>query len=221
MSEVAQKEPRPFILVLAGVNGAGKSSVGGTALRSKGLDWFNPDSYTRELQRDLGMTLKEANAAAWEEGRRRLQQAIDMGSNHAFETTLGGRTITEMLDRATQTHDVSFWYCGLASLELHVQRVRERVKSGGHDIDDDKIAERYIASPLNLLRLMPRLAQLNVYDNSAGVAPGQSVPDPILVLRVVSSRVVYPADAAALATTPDWAKPLVERALQRQEMDQL
>ncbi len=208
---------RPFILVLAGVNGAGKSSVGGTALRSKGLDWFNPDTFTRELQRDQGLTLAEANAAAWEEGRRRLQQAIDTGSPHAFETTLGGRTITDMLARATQTHDVIVWYCGLASLDLHLQRVRERVQSGGHDIDQDKIAERYIASPLNLLRLMPRLAGLNVYDNSAGVAPGQPVPDPVLVLRVVGSRVVYPADAATLAATPQWAKPLVEQALQIQD----
>jgi hypothetical protein len=186
MSQARQQAQRPFILVLAGVNGAGKSSVGGTGLRNKGLDWFNPDAYARDLQRDLGMTLQEANAAAWEESRRRLQQAIDTGSNHAFETTLGGRTITEMLDRATQTHDVSVWYCGLAS-------------------------------PINLLRLMPKLARLNVYDNSTGVAPGQPVPDPVLVLRVVGPHVVHPADAAALAATPDWAKPLVERALQRQE----
>lgn len=216
MSAAVQRVPRPFILVLAGVNGAGKSSVGGSTLRSKGLDWFNPDAFTRELQR-VGMSLEEANATAWEEGRRRLQQAIDTGSNHAFETTLGGRTIKEMLDLASQTHDVSIWYCGLASVDLHFQRVRDRVESGGHDIDADKIAARYLASPLNLLGLMPKLAALSVYDNSASAAPGQPVPDPVMVLRVVGSRVVHPIDPASLAATPDWAKPLVERALQLQE----
>jgi hypothetical protein len=36
---------RPFILVLAGVNGAGKSSVGGAILADHGLTWFNPDTY--------------------------------------------------------------------------------------------------------------------------------------------------------------------------------
>jgi len=217
MGVVAQRVQRPFILVLAGVNGAGKSSVGGTALRSKGLDWFNPDTYTRELQRELGMPLEEANAAAWKEGTRRLQQAIDTGTNHAFETTLGGQTITDMLDRAAQTHDVHIWYCGLHSLNLHHQRVLERVASGGHHIDADKIAARYRTSPLHLLRLMPRLASLNVYDNSAGAAPGQAVPDPVLVLRVVKSQVVHPADPASLSATPAWAKPLVERALEIQE----
>ena len=38
---------RPFIFALAGVNGAGKSSVGGTILREHGLDWFNPDTFAR------------------------------------------------------------------------------------------------------------------------------------------------------------------------------
>ena len=33
-----------MIIVLAGVNGAGKSSIGGSALRAKGLDWYNPET---------------------------------------------------------------------------------------------------------------------------------------------------------------------------------
>ena len=37
------------ILVLAGVNGAGKSSLLGTWLEAEGLGWFNPDSFTRRL----------------------------------------------------------------------------------------------------------------------------------------------------------------------------
>jgi predicted ABC-type ATPase len=208
---------RPRILVLAGVNGAGKSSVGGTALRSAGLAWFNPDAYTRELETRLGLPPREANAQAWEEGRRRLEQAIARGTPHAFETTLGGRTIVDMLERAAHTHDVHIWYCGLASLELHLRRVRERVAAGGHDIDPARIAERHVASPLHLVRLMPRLASLALYDNSVSVAAGESVPDPMLVLRCVGRRVLHPRDLAALEATPGWARPLVERALQLHE----
>ena len=40
---------RPVLYVLAGVNGAGKSSVGGHLLSRAGLAWFNPDSFAREL----------------------------------------------------------------------------------------------------------------------------------------------------------------------------
>ena len=40
---------RPVLYVLAGVNGAGKSSIGGQLLVSAGLTWFNPDTFAREL----------------------------------------------------------------------------------------------------------------------------------------------------------------------------
>ena len=58
------------ILVLAGVNGAGKSSLLGTWLEAEGLSWFNPDSFTRRLV-EAGWPLPEANAEAWQEGTRR------------------------------------------------------------------------------------------------------------------------------------------------------
>ena len=60
---------RPFILVLAGVNGAGKSSVGGAILQDHGLTWFNPDTYARELVRELGIDSTDANARAWQYGK--------------------------------------------------------------------------------------------------------------------------------------------------------
>ena len=40
----------------------------------------------------------EANAAAWHHGRRLLERAIAERLTFAFETTLGGRTITTLLD---------------------------------------------------------------------------------------------------------------------------
>ena len=55
---------RPILYVLAGVNGAGKSSLGGHALRQAGLDWFNPDTFTRQLVETTGSPLADANAAA-------------------------------------------------------------------------------------------------------------------------------------------------------------
>ena len=64
------------ILVLAGVNGAGKSSLLGMWLEEEGLTWFNPDTFTRRLV-ETGWALGEANAAAWNEGARRLRQLHD------------------------------------------------------------------------------------------------------------------------------------------------
>ena len=88
---------RPALYVLAGVNGAGKSSIGGKALQRAGIDWFNPDTFTRELVEATARPLADANAAAWQEGVRRLDAAIANGEDYAFETTLGGNTIAAKL----------------------------------------------------------------------------------------------------------------------------
>ena len=63
---------RPVLYVLAGVNGAGKSSIGGHLLTRAGLAWFNPDTFARELVTATGCDPTAANAAAWTEGMRRL-----------------------------------------------------------------------------------------------------------------------------------------------------
>jgi predicted ABC-type ATPase len=206
----------PFIFVLAGVNGAGKSSVGGTILVDHGLTWFNPDTYARELMAQLGLDLAEANARAWEYGRRQLETAIANGTNYAFETTLGARTIPDMLAKAALTHDLLMLFCGLSSPEQHIERVRSRVASGGHDIPENKIRERWIGSRANLIKLLPRLARLQVFDNSAEAAPGEHIPDPVLVLEMVGGRMVFPEpqNATALNATPEWARPIVQAAIE-------
>ncbi len=206
---------RPFILVLAGVNGAGKSSVGGALLQQHGLTWFNPDTYARELVRELGLGLDEANARAWAFGKSSLEAAMAQGTNFAFETTLGGKTISRLLARASKTHSVVMLYCGLASSQMHIARVAQRVAHGGHSISEDKIRQRWITSRLNLIKLLPHLAQLQVFDNSAQAAPGEPIPDPQLVLHVESGHILVPhPSAAAFEPIPQWARPIVEAAMQ-------
>jgi predicted ABC-type ATPase len=206
---------RPVLFVLAGVNGAGKSSIGGHVIERAGRTWFNPDTFARELVALSGCSQEEANALAWQESLRRLDQAIAHRVDYAFETTLGGRTVARRILAAARSHDVILWFCGLSSPELHIERVRARVKAGGHDIPEAKIRERSPNAIANVIALMPHVAQLQVHDNSAHAEPGQPVPDPLLVLEVVAGRIITPAkdDAAALAAVPDWAKPIVEAAL--------
>lgn len=209
---------RPVLYVLAGVNGAGKSSIGGQHLLDvSGMAWFNPDTFAREYVKATGCGQGEANAVAWNEGMRYLDEALANGDSHAFETTLGGRTVPAKIAAAAATHDVAVWYCGLASPELHIARVKARVAAGGHDIAETKIRERYESSLLNLIALLPCLSSLVVYDNSVEAGPGKSIPDPVRVLDLHEGTLLFPATAAAIAATPDWAKPLVEAVLSERD----
>ena len=212
---IQKLSPRPVIYVLAGVNGAGKSSVGGHLLTRAGLPWFNPDSFARELVAATGCAQAAANAAAWTEGMRRLDAALAAGTSHAFETTLGGRSVPARLRAAARTHEVLVWFCGLASPELHLARVRQRVAAGGHDIPEAKVRERWHAAIANLIALLPDLAEVRLFDNSASVALGEPVPDPVPVAVIQRGRLAWPAgkDIAQLALTPDWAKPVLGAGL--------
>jgi len=205
---------RPFIYVLAGVNGSGKSSLGSRTLEQIGRrDWFNPDTYAQQVSTATGLPLEKANGEAWMEGKRRLESAIANGHNFAFETTLGGNTIARILRQAATTHDVLMWFCGLDSPEHHLARVKLRVLHGGHDIPEVKIRERFETSRKNLIALLPHLTQLQVYDNSTDAPLGQPIADPILLLQLEAGRITYPNDIDTLKHTPDWAKPILMAAM--------
>lgn len=204
----------PRIYVLAGVNGGGKSSIGGAAFRASGADYYNPDEAARELM-DARPELApgEANAAAWQTGRALLDRAIRERLDFAFETTLGGNTLTRLLgEAATSGIEIFVWYVGLESPELHVQRVAARVRMGGHSIPEEIIRRRYERSRLNLVKLLPSLAALRVYDNSGHADPeAGKAPSPRLVLHLEAGHILGPED---LSKTPNWAKPIVAAALQ-------
>lgn len=201
------------IYVIAGVNGAGKSSIGGAAFRSFGGEYYNPDEAARQLiAADPGLDPTEANVAAWQQGVELLRQAIAERLDFAFETTLGGNTIPRLLaEAAAQGVAIYVWYAGLSSPELHLQRVRSRVRHGGHNVPEDAIRRRYERSRLNLIALLPLLAALRMYDNSAEADPADgATPAPVLVLHTERGKILNPDD---LPRAPDWAKPIVAAAL--------
>ena len=214
-SPVVRASVAPTITVLAGVNGAGKSSIGGAAFRMHGGDYFNPDEAARRLMAaNARLTQSDANGRAWQHGKRLLEHAIARRLDFAFETTLGAHTIPRLLGEAASAgFDVKAWYVGLATPELHLARVQARVRRGGHDIPEAQIRQRFTHSRLNLIELLPRLAALRLYDNSAEADPAAGVePRPVLLLHLDHGRVVGPAD---LSATPDWARPIVAAALKR------
>ncbi len=209
--------PTPCIFVLAGNNGAGKSSLGGATIRASGADYFNPDEAALRIRAvNPGMTAEQANAAAWHEGRRLLERAIAERLSFAFETTLGGRTMASLLDDAiTAGVEVRVWYVGVESPELCIERVRARVAAGGHAIPEAMIRDRYHKSLLNLLQLMPRISELRVFDNSTEAAPAAGRrPQPVFLLHMKQGRAVATCE---LAHAPAWAKPILAAAIRMSE----
>jgi len=163
----------PHIYVLAGVNGAGKSSIGGAAFRAFGADYYNPDEAARALMgANPGSSQSDANSAAWHQGKRLLEQAMARRLDFAFETTLGANTSRGCWRRRLRRASKSASGMPVCpGPELHIGRVRARVRKGGHDIPEADIRRRYQYSRLNLIHLLPKLTALRMYDNSAEADP--------------------------------------------------
>ncbi len=202
---------RGRIIVAAGTNGAGKSAIVGEFIASKGGAYFNPDLFARQLaERDIPR--EQANAQAWKLGFNALQRAITNNEDFTFETTLGGESIVAELHRAIASGlSVCIWYMGLASPQMHINRVKARVLRGGHDIPVAKIRERYPKSLANLVGLIGKAAEIHVFDNS--IESSEGLPAAQLVFRMRGARIIEPDIASLLSRTPDWAKPVVAAAL--------
>lgn len=210
---MVERRPPNSIYVLAGVNGAGKSTVLSTTFLWRGISVFNPDDATELLlEANPHLSRDEANSLAWQQGKAMLERAIEQPYDFAFETTLGGNTITALLERALSLGEgVYMLYVGLDGPELHIARVRARVAAGGHDVPEERIRSRYDTSRLHVIQLLPKLTELRVYDNSQEADPQQGLaPVPSLILHTVNGKVAEPPD---LGSVPEWAKPIVAAAL--------
>lgn len=185
-------------------------------LRTSGYDYYNPDDETRQILLDNpALSDGYANGKAWEMGRDLLISAINTQQNYNFETTLGGTTITELLIQASQAgHKVSMWYAALHSAGQHIERVNQRAERGGHLIPPDKIAYRYDASRKNVMRLLPYLSTLRLFDNSktAEVTQGEA-PEPKLILHFENQQIIH---CLLPAQVPRWAKPIIAAAARLQ-----
>ena len=199
-----------MITVIAGVNGAGKSSIAGEHLRHLGTTYYNPDEAARILLTKNPITPVEANGRAWEIGFQYLNAAIDLDDDYAFETTLGGSTIFQSLMRAISLgRKVSVFFVGLDSPELHIDRVRNRVLHGGHPIDETKIRERWEKSRANMAELITVCHSVNVFDNSLPLKEDRAQTR--VLFKMKQGVFVQPP----VPDMPTWAKPLAASAIKR------
>ncbi len=197
-----------MITVIAGVNGAGKSSVFGSRIRALQGDYFNPDEIAQKMViHSPDLALEQANALAWEKGLELLNRAIEEDTDYTFETTLGGNTITDRLHAALDAdRTVRILYCGLTSPELHIQRVFERVSKGGHNIPEHKIRQRWHDSIHNMMSLIPRCHSVRIMDNSGTYDQLKEL------VALKGDQLIKLADPM-----PEWAKPLAVVAIKRSQ----
>ena len=162
----------PSVIALAGPNGAGKSTAGPRLLKEAlGVyEFVNADLIAQGLS---GFSPESMAIAAGRIMLGRLKQLAQQRKTFAFETTLSGRAyavwLARLLAEEYQFHVIYLW---LASPELALARVGDRVRLGGHDIPRKTVVRRYHAGLQNFFDLYrPMATNWRLYDNSAGRFP--------------------------------------------------
>ena len=154
--------------IIAGINGAGKSSL----FNAKGVEIpkdsvrLNSDEL---IQKEYNHQWQDINiqVAAGKRIVKLIRECIANKKSFNQETTLSGRNIIRtVINAKEQGYYISLYYVGLESADLAVKRVSERVTRGGHGIDEDVIRSRYIQSLENLKEVLLLCDSVRIYDNS-------------------------------------------------------
>ncbi len=157
----------PHVIVIAGANGAGKSTVAPYLLRDKlGVDEFvNADTLAQGLS---AFAPEKAAISAGKIMLRRLDELAESNADFAFETTLSTRSFLPRLSRMRENgYEFSLFFLWLAGTDLAVRRVAERVRQGGHNIPKATIERRYEKGLLNFFTLYQPIADgWYFYENS-------------------------------------------------------
>ena len=120
-----------------------------------------------------GLSPFQPEKVSFESGRimlNRIDELLSGGENFAFETTLSTRTYRDKVQEAkSKGYYVSILFFWLRDVELAKERVKTRVKEGGHNIAEDVIERRYERGIINLFELfLPIVDAVMIFDNSEG-----------------------------------------------------
>jgi predicted ABC-type ATPase len=141
----------PTIYVIAGCNGAGKTTFAREFLprEVKCLRFLNADEIAR------GLSPLNPSAGAVRAARLLLTQVAEhlrRRETFALESTLSGKTYIRWFRQARELgYEIELHYLWLSSPTQAIARVRQRVRQGGHHVPAADIRRRFKRSLSHLL----------------------------------------------------------------------
>lgn len=164
------KAEQPVFLIVAGPNGSGKSSsYRDTQIEESGRTiWIvNPDILTVRISEVENQPLQQANRSAVERIEAWLDASMEVHKSVGVETVLSTDKYRRLVDKAKGL-GFAVWlvYVVLDSPERNIERVRLRVRKGGHDVPEGKVRTRYAKSLIQFPWFLDQADSAWIYDNS-------------------------------------------------------
>jgi predicted ABC-type ATPase len=157
----------PTLFIVAGCNGAGKTTASYTVLP----ELLNIKEFVNADEIAKGLSPFQPEKVSIEAGKimlRRITELISQNQDFAFETTLATRSFVSLCSFAKQKgYSICLTFLWLDSKELAIERVKQRVSEGGHDIPTEVIIRRYKTGLKNFFTLYESIVDFWLFiDNS-------------------------------------------------------
>ncbi len=157
-------------MIVAGPNGSGKSSFYDRVdleLEGRSIRIVNPDLLAKRIRVDEERESGEANLEAVKRIQSWLDTSVTVYQTVGVETVLSTPKYRELVEKAQQRgFEIWLMFVILNDPERSVERVRIRVKKGGHPVDEDKIRARYLRCLVQMPWFLERADRAWLFDNS-------------------------------------------------------
>lgn len=184
------------IWLLAGGNGAGKTTFYNTQLKPLKLPFINADNLARELFPENPEEHSYQAASIAEEVRNRL---VEEGKTFCFETVFSHPSKIDFLAKAkAYNYEIILVFIHLSSSDLNKARISQRIEEGGHFVPDDKVETRIPRTLENIKTAIQLADQSYLLDNSDSHQPFKQIA------TVIDNQVSYKS-----FPVPDWVAFLV------------
>ena len=166
---------RPVLLVIAGPNGSGKTTVTVELRRdrwSENVEYLNPDDIAQERFGGWNSESGVLQAAKWVTARR--EELLAARAGIAFETVFSAKDKVDFLLRAREAgYFVRVFFVGTIRADINAARVARRWMNGGHLVPIEKIVSRYHKAMSNLGGAIALADRVYLYDNSVEDVPAR------------------------------------------------
>ncbi len=190
--------PKKQLWVLAGGNGAGKSTFYDNFLAPLGIKFLNADVIAKTINPDNPEKAKDEAGYFASEMRESL---LDQGMSFCFETVFSHQPKIDFIAKAKSlNYEIIFVYIHLATSELNEARVDQRFSEGGHSVPTDKIHSRIPRTMQNVATVLPLVDEARLIDNS--LSGNNAFQQVAIVKQGKITEVIEPL--------PEWAEEILK-----------